>query len=40
MHEILIAVGLGLWFVLCGVVSYAFVSKTYKSSSKGEEEKK
>ncbi len=39
MHEILIAVGIGLWFVVCGIISYIFVSKTYKNVSDKEEEK-
>lgn len=40
MHEILIAVGIGLWFVLCGVLSYIFVSKTYKNVNYEEKENK
>ena len=41
MHEILIAVGIGLWFVVCGIFSYIFVSKTYKNvNTTNEEDKK
>ncbi len=39
MHEILIAVGIGLWFVLCGVVSYVFVCKTYPNKKEDKEKK-
>ncbi len=28
--EICIAVGLGLWFVICGVICYIHVDKTFK----------
>ena len=40
MHEIMIAVGIGLWFVACGIFSYIFVSKTYKNVNKNGEEDK
>ena len=38
MHEILIAVGIGLWFVACGIFSYIFVSKTYKTTNNRKED--
>ncbi len=28
--EICIAIGLGLWFVVCGIVCYIHVGKTFK----------
>lgn len=33
-----IAIGIGLWFVLCGVVSYMHVNKTFKSKN-GDDDK-
>ena len=39
MHEILIAVGIGLWFVVCGIFSFIFVSKTYKNVNSDKEDK-
>ena len=40
MHEIMIAVGIGLWFVACGIFSYIFVSKAYKNVNKEEKKEK
>ena len=37
MREILIAVGIGLWFVVCGVVSYIAVCKTYSNKKEDKE---
>ena len=39
MHEVFIAVGIGLWFVACGICSYVFVSKTYKTTKDNKEDK-
>lgn len=36
MLEIMIAVGIGVWFLFCGIVSFCAISKTFK----GEEDKK
>lgn len=36
--EICIAIGLGLWFCLCGIVSYILVAKTFKNNSKEEDQ--
>lgn len=38
MLEICIAVGIGAWFVICGVVCYIAVAKTFKQSDKKEKE--
>lgn len=33
-----IAIGIGLWFVLCGIVSYIHVGKSFKRKNENEEE--
>ena len=40
MHEILIAVGIGLWFSLWGVLCYVFISKSYKKTKNDSGDKK
>lgn len=32
--EVSIAIGIGLWFVLCGIASYIHISKSFKNSDK------
>lgn len=34
MLEIAIAVGIGLWFVICGIVCYIAMDKTFKNDEK------
>lgn len=35
--EICIAVGLGLWFVVCGIASYIHVDKTFRKNNKDDD---
>ena len=35
--EVCIAIGLGLWFCLCGIVSYIHVDKTFRKNNKDED---
>jgi len=37
MLEIAIAVGIGLWFVICGIVCYIAIDKTFKNDEKSVE---
>ena len=36
--EICIAIGLGLWFLVCGIVSYIHVSKSFKKNDKEDKQ--
>lgn len=36
--EIAIAVGIGLWFIICGIFSYIHLSKSFKGDEKGDKE--
>lgn len=37
--EIAIAIGLGAWFVLAGIVSFISVSRSFKSNDRTDNEK-
>lgn len=34
--ELAIALGIGLWFLICGILSFIHVSKTFKSKDRKE----
>lgn len=36
--ELIIALGIGLWFVLCGALSYLHVAKSFKNNDKEDKE--
>ena len=36
--ELIIAIGLGLWFLVCGTISYIHVSKSFVKNDKKDKE--